>query len=546
MGKDEGMKGGKGIMGNKENHMANKDKKVDYETVIGLEVHVELATDSKIFCGCSTHFGAEPNTNVCPVCLGQPGTLPVLNEAAVSMAIKAGLALNCRILPYSKFDRKNYFYPDLPKGYQISQYELPLAAEGFLDIELELEGGVREGEGQEQRESRQKEIEGRQTEIEGPEGEPQEKQENWKKRVGITRIHMEEDAGKLVHEEGGSSYVDYNRAGVPLIEIVSEPHMNSPREARVFLEKLKSYLQYTEISDCKMEEGSLRCDANISLRPKGSGTLGTKIELKNMNSFKALEKALEHEEVRQREVLEKGGEILQETRRFDEATQKTLSMRSKEEAHDYRYFPDPDLPPVEVSGEWLEGVRETMPEMPDARRERFVRDLGLTPYDAGVITAGREVADFFEACQALYPRAKIVANWVMGDLSYLLKEEDEDMAVSELRITPEHLAGLLKLQEEGVLSGKMAKEVFAEAFKTGKAPAVIVDERGLRQISDTGEMEAVVLRVIAENPNSVQDYRGGKQKALGFLVGQVMKATRGRANPQLANQLLRQHLQDQP
>ncbi len=476
----------------------NKD--IEYETVIGLEVHAELATESKIFCACSTRFGAEPNSHVCPVCLGQPGVLPVLNEVVVAMAVKAGLALNCRIASYSKFDRKNYFYPDLPKAYQISQYDLPLAGDGALDIETD---GV-------------------------------------KKRIGITRVHIEEDAGKLMHDEGGYSCIDYNRTGVPLIEIVSEPDMNSPGEARAYLEKLKSYLQYMEVSDCKMEEGSLRCDANISLRPAGSQKLGTKIELKNMNSFKAVEKALEHEVERQRDVLTSGGTIIQETRRFDEASQRTVSMRSKEEAHDYRYFPDPDLPPVEVSREWQESIRAELPELPDARRERFVAELGLSRYDAEVITASKKMADFFEACLGSVQETKTVVNWVMGELTRMLKEENSNL--DDMKMTPGHLVGLLKLQAEGVLSGKMAKEVFEEAFKTGKAPADIVAEKGLRQITDTGEIEEAVLRVLKENPNSVQDYKAGKQRALGFLVGQVMKVTKGRANPQLANELLIKNL----
>ncbi len=471
-----------------------------YETVIGLEVHVELATQSKIFCACSTHFGAEPNSHVCPVCLGQPGVLPVLNEEAVSMAVKAGLALNCTIASYSKFDRKNYFYPDLPKAYQISQFDLPLASGGYLDIEVEGET----------------------------------------KRIGITRVHMEEDAGKLMHEGGGFSYVDYNRTGVPLIEIVSEPHLSSPKEARVYLEKLKSYLQYTEISDCKMEEGSLRCDANISVRPVGSTVLGTRIELKNMNSFKAVEKALEYEEIRQVEEVSTGGTIVQQTRRFDESSQQTVPMRSKEEAHDYRYFPDPDLPPVEVPEEWLAKIRGEMPEMPDARSQRYVEELELSRYDAEVITASKAMADFFAACLQLYPQAKTLANWVMGELSRLLKEENVEIA--HIKMTPEHLVGLLQLQDQGVISGKMAKEIFEESFRSGKAPAAIVAEKGLRQISDTSELEGIILEVIQKNPNSVKDYRKGKQKALGYLVGQVMKATKGQANPQRVNELLLKNL----
>ena len=483
-----------------------------YIADIGLEVHAELQTQSKMFCSCPVvdTTRALPNTAVCPVCAGMPGALPVANARAIEYALQVALALDCQVAETSQFARKNYFYPDLPKGYQISQFEFPLAVKGTLSAWSE-EGWI---------------------------------------NIRIRRVHLEEDTAKLTHMDQGDgkpfTLVDLNRAGIPLLEVVSEPDLHSVDQVRAYTRSLRRVLQYLAVNSGDLEKGVIRFEANVSVRPAGSDHLGTRVEIKNLNSFRAVTDAITHELKRQTALLEAGSSIDQETLGWDETRGMTFSQRTKEEAHDYRYFPDPDLPPVEVSGEWLEGVRETMPEMPDARRERFVRDLGLTPYDAGVITAGREVADFFEACQALYPRAKIVANWVMGDLSYLLKEEDEDMAVSELRITPEHLAGLLKLQEEGVLSGKMAKEVFAEAFKTGKAPAVIVDERGLHQISDTGEMEAVVLRVIAENPNSVQDYRGGKQKALGFLVGQVMKATRGRANPQLANQLLRQHLQDQP
>ncbi len=472
-----------------------------YETVIGLEVHLELSTASKIFCACSTSFGSEPNSNVCPVCLGQPGVLPVLNEEVVDRAIQAALALNCSLASYSKFDRKNYFYPDLPKAYQISQYDLPLAENGHLEIEIDGE----------------------------------------KKVIGITRIHLEEDAGKLVHgEDGQHSFVDYNRTGVPLIEIVSEPDMRSPQEAKLYLEKLKRYLEYTEVSDCKMEEGSLRCDANISIRPLGSKEFGTRIELKNMNSFKAIERALEYEVERQIEEVAAGKKITQETRRFDEAKQQTFSMRSKEDAHDYRYFPDPDLPPVEISSQWIARIQESMPELPDARLNRFVVELNLSAYDARVITSSKPLANFFEECLKLYPDAKIVANWIMGELLRLLK--DNNMQVDNLKITPDYLAELLVLQKEGVISGKIAKDIFKESFTTGKKPATIVEEKGLKQISDTSFLENLVQEVILNNPQPVQEYRQGKKKAFGFLVGQVMKATKGQANPQVVNEILRKRI----
>ncbi len=472
-----------------------------YETVIGLEVHAELQTKSKIFCACSTSFGAEPNTQVCPVCLGQPGALPVLNREAYCLAVKAALALNCRINPFSKFDRKNYFYPDLPKAYQISQFDLPVASGGFLSIETAAE----------------------------------------QKKIGITRVHLEEDAGKLIHSRAENcSLVDYNRSGVPLIEIVSEPDLRSPEEARLYLEKLKIYLRYTEVSDCKMEEGSLRCDANISLREAGSRELGIKVELKNMNSFKAVEKALEYEVARQTEILAVGGSISQETRRFEAALNETLPMRSKEEAHDYRYFPEPDLPPVEVDVNWLQELQQELPELPDARRQRFVSSLKLSPYEAGVLTASKELADFFENCLTLYPEVKIVANWTMGELLRLLKEQGSEL--KESGIKEAHLAELLTLMQEGVISQKMAKEVFETAFKTGEMPGRIIAAKGMMQISDAGEIAAVIRRVIDTNSKAAAEYRQGKDRALGFLVGQVMKETRGQANPQVVNRLLKKML----
>lgn len=476
-----------------------------YEAVIGLEVHVELKTGSKIFCGCSTQFGAEPNTHVCPVCLGLPGVLPVLNQKVVEYAVRASLALNCQIASFSKFDRKNYYYPDLPKNYQISQYDLPIARDGHLDIETDQ--GL--------------------------------------KRIGIIRVHMEEDAGKLVHQGTIStspySLVDYNRTGVPLIEIVSQPDLRTPEEARRYMEKLRAIIQYTGVSDCKMEEGSLRCDANVSVRPAGSSELGTKTEIKNLNSFKALQRALEYEIERQIQVLEDGGRIVQETRTWDENRGITLSMRSKEEAHDYRYFPDPDLVPLEIDPEWVEQIRRSLPELPDQRRSRYIEQLGLSAYDAGIITASKEMADFFEECLKHYPGAKAVANWLMGDLTRLLNAENRE--IDQCLVQPVQLARMLQLLDNGTISGKIAKTVFEEMYRTGKDPDQIVQEKGLVQISDTAAIAAVVEQVIADNPKVVEDYRGGKEKALGFLVGQVMKQTRGKANPELVNKLLKEKLQ---
>jgi aspartyl-tRNA(Asn)/glutamyl-tRNA(Gln) amidotransferase subunit B len=473
-----------------------------YETVIGLEVHIELATESKIFCSCPTEFGKEPNTHVCPVCLGFPGSLPVLNRRAVEYAIRAALALNCQIPDFAKFDRKNYFYPDLPKAYQISQFDLPLAVNGYLEIEVG----------------------------------------DTKKRIGITRVHMEEDAGKLVHAESGDySLADYNRTGVPLIEIVSEPDLRSPEEAKAYLEKLKSIILYTGVSDVKMEEGSLRCDANVSLMPAGSTEFGTRTEIKNMNSFRAVQRGLEYEVERQQGVLDAGGKVTQETRRWDENNGVTYSMRSKEEAHDYRYFPDPDLVPVVVEPAWVEEIRQSLPEMPDARRKRYMEQMGLPEYDAGVITASKTMADFFEATAARCQDVKAVSNWLMGDISRLLNAEGIDIDRSKL--TPDHLVELLKLQDDGTISGKIAKTVFEEMFASGKMPSLIVEEQGLVQISDEGAIAAIVDEVIAGNPKSVEDFMSGKEKAIGFLVGQVMKLSKGKANPELANRLLREKLQ---
>jgi len=474
---------------------------MSYEAVIGIEVHVELLTQSKVFCGCSTAFGAPPNSQVCPVCLGMPGVLPVMNKRAVELVIMTGLALNCKISGWSKLDRKNYFYPDLPKNYQISQYDLPISAGGFLEIDVD----------------------------------------GTSKRIGITRVHLEEDTGKNLHPEGVSySQVDFNRCGVPLMEVVSEPDMRSPQEAHEYLQRLKAILQYLEVSDCNMEEGSLRAEANVSLRREGSSEYGTKTEIKNVNSFKGVQKALEYEIERQSQVLSSGGAIAQETRMWDEQRGITSTMRSKEQAHDYRYFPEPDLVPIMVGDAWINTLKEALPELPRARKERFVAEYGIPPYDAGVLTAAKTMADYYEECVRCGAEPKAASNWVMGELQFRLKETGTDMA--ECKIGPEDLAAMLKLIEQGTISGKIAKTVFEEMFTTGKTPADIVRERGLQQITDTGQIGEVIDAVIRDNPEPVESYRRGKAKALAFLVGQVMRATRGKANPQLVNEMLREKL----
>lgn len=477
---------------------------MDYEIVIGLEVHSELKTKSKIFCGCSTQFGSEQNTNVCPVCLGLPGVLPVINEKVVEFAIRAGLALNCEILPFSKFDRKNYYYPDLPKNFQTSQYDLPIAVNGYLDIEVEGQT----------------------------------------KRIGITRVHMEEDAGKLVHSGtiNNSDYalVDYNRTGVPLIEIVSEPDIRTPEEAKAYLEKLKAILQYIDVSDCKMEEGSLRCDANISLRPRGTEPFGTKAEIKNLNSFRSVQRGLEYEVARQEQVLEEGGRVIQETRSWDEAKGITLSMRSKEQAHDYRYFPEPDLVPIIVDPAKVEEIRQSLPELPDARQKRLMNDYSLSSYDASVITASKAMADYFDETVACQVDAKSVANWLMGEVSKHLNTAGLD--IEACPVTPAKLAGMIALIDKGTISGKIAKTVFEDMWSNGKDADTVVKEKGLVQISDASAIIAIVDSVIAANPQSVADFKAGKEKAIGFLVGQIMKQTKGRANPEMVNKLLRERL----
>jgi len=471
-----------------------------YQAVIGLEVHVQLLTNTKIFCGCSTRFGAEPNSQTCPVCLGLPGALPVLNRRVVEFAVRAGLATNCAIAPRSIFARKNYFYPDLPKGYQISQYELPICSAGHLDIDVDGET----------------------------------------KRIGITRIHMEEDAGKLVHldtmEAGEKSYVDLNRACTPLLEVVSEPDLRSADEAVAYLKKLHQIVVYLGICDGNMEEGSFRCDANVSLMPVGAGEFGTRAELKNINSFRFVKQAIEYEIERQAEVLDDGGKVVQETRLFDPATGTTRSMRGKEEAHDYRYFPDPDLVPLVVSDDWIAEIRGALPELPDAKKARYTGEFGLPEYDAEVLSASRDIADYFDACVALYPQAKPVSNWVMGEVLRALKEDNR--AVADCPVTPRLLTEMLRLVEQGTISGKIAKTVFDEMYKTGKEPAKIVEEKGLVQVSDSGAIERIIDEVLAANPDNVEQYRGGKEKLFGFFVGQVMKASKGKANPALVNELL--------
>jgi aspartyl-tRNA(Asn)/glutamyl-tRNA(Gln) amidotransferase subunit B len=472
---------------------------MEYEAVIGLEVHAELKTESKLFCGCSTKFGSEPNTQTCPVCLGLPGVLPVLNEKALEYTIKAGLALGSEIPSFSKFDRKNYFYPDLPKDYQVSQFDKPFCVGGKVEIWID----------------------------------------DTRKTIGLTRAHLEEEAGKLNHYESESG-VDFNRTGVPLLEIVSEPEMSTPDEAYQFLVELKQILEYIEISDCNMEEGSLRCDANVSIRPKGARELGVKVEVKNMNSFNGVRKALAYEIERLEDLARDGEKIVQETRRWDADKQMTFSMRSKEEAHDYRYFPEPDLVPVEMDRDQVNRIAEQIPELPLKRRERFMREYQLSQYDAGVLTAQKEFAKYFESCCKLCDNYKVVANWIMGDFSRELNENKID--IDECRITPRMLTDMINLIDSGKISGKIAKTVFNKMFETGKDPEEIIENEGLVQISDTSELEAIIDKIIEQNQSSVADFKAGKQKALGHLVGQVMRETRGKANPQMVNQLLVQKL----
>jgi aspartyl-tRNA(Asn)/glutamyl-tRNA(Gln) amidotransferase subunit B len=475
-----------------------------YEPVIGLEVHVQLATVTKIFCGCPAGFGAQPNSNVCPICLGLPGALPVLNRAAVELAIKAALALNCQVRPVSRFARKNYFYPDLPKGYQISQYEEPLAEHGW--VEIPVDGSS--------------------------------------KRIGVTRVHMEDDAGKSMHDgfrdSGRYTYVDLNRSGTPLIEIVGEPDLRSSQEAYDYLTALKQTLEFVDVSTCDMEKGHLRCDVNVSVRRKGATRLGTKAEVKNLNSFRHLKLALDHEIARQVAILESGGSILQETRLFNPDTGETAGMRSKEQAHDYRYFPEPDLAPLRVSDAWLDEIRARMPELPAARRARFMESYGLREYDAEVLTANRAIAEYYEQAAARSGQPKTAANWVMGDLMGALKAAGKE--IGESPVSPEKLGDLVALIQKGEISGKLAKEIFPKMFASGDAAAAIIAREGLQQISDAGALEKIVDEVLANNARQVEQFRNGKTAVLGFLVGQAMKASRGQANPGVVSDLLKRKL----
>jgi aspartyl-tRNA(Asn)/glutamyl-tRNA(Gln) amidotransferase subunit B len=477
---------------------------MDYEVVIGLEVHAQLATRSKIFCGCRTTFGAPPNTQTCPVCLGMPGVLPVLNRRVMEFAIKTALACHGEVAPRCRFARKNYFYPDMPKNYQISQYDEPLISGGYVEIPT-------------------------------PEG---------MKRIRLVRIHLEEDVGKSIHGENlddpRASYVDFNRSGVPLMEIVSEPELSSPEEAKLYLQRLRTILQYLEVCDGNLEEGSFRCDANVSLRPRGAREYGTKVEIKNLNSFRHVQRALEYEVGRQTKALDAGEKLVQETRLWDANRGVTRSMRSKEFAHDYRYFPEPDLVPLVTTRGWVDEVQRHLPELPDARMQRFVSEYGIPEYDAGVLTSSKALADYYEACLKHYPKPKVVSNWIMVELLRTLNRDG--IEVEESRVAPEHLAELLRLVDDSTISSSIAKTVFEAMYETGKAPSAIVQEKGLRQISDQDALLTAVEKVLADNPKEVEEFRGGREKLLSFFMGQVMKVTQGKANPQAVSKLLREKL----
>ena len=473
----------------------------DYEVIIGLEVHAELSTKTKIFCSCPTKFGAAPNTQTCPICMAMPGTLPVLNEKVVEYAVKAGLATNCEISRNSKNDRKNYFYPDLPKAYQISQYDQPLCEHGYVEID------TKEG----------------------------------KKKIRLTRIHIEEDAGKLNHDEfAGGSLVDLNRAGVPLIEIVSEPDLRSSEEVEAYLRRLKSILEYIEVSDCKMQEGSFRADVNVSVRKKGDSKLGTRTEMKNMNSFRSITRAIEYEIDRQIDVIEDGGEVEQETLRWDDVSGKTFPMRDKEDAQDYRYFPDPDLVAIKLSEEYIENIKNTLPELPESRKERYLKEYGLSEKDANIITASKYLSDLFEGAIKVCHNPKAVNNWIISDISRILNETE--MEPIEIPFDSKQLGKLIILIDKGTISTSIAKKVLVEMFEHPRDPEDIIDEKGWVQISDEGAIKEVVLKVLEANPQSIADYKAGKDRALGFLVGQAMKETRGKANPQMLNQMFLEEL----
>lgn len=486
-------------------------EEMEFEVVIGLEIHVELNTLSKMFCGCSADFfGAEPNTLTCPVCLGLPGALPVANETALNGAATIGLALACSVSSVTKFDRKNYFYPDMPKDYQISQYDMPVCTGGYLDVEMDV-------------------------------AKP------YTRRIGINRVHLEEDTGKLIHigqtgriAEAEYSLLDFNRAGVPLVEIVTEPDIRSADEAKAFAQALKNIIEHLGVSDCDMEKGSFRCDANISLRPKGSTELGTKSEVKNMNSFKSIQRALAYEIQRQTKTLLDGGRVIQETRHFDAANNTTSSLRSKEEAHDYRYFPEPDLVPKIFTDDEIRALKAALPELPMDKRKRFMAAYDLSLADADFLTSSKATGDYFEEAIRLGGEAKKIANWVMGELSMHLNAAG--LKIDESAVTPKHLVSLLKLIDDGTVSGKMAKEIFADVFETGKLPGVIVEEKGFIQLSDAAEVEKIVMMVLGENPKAVQEYKQGKERAIGFLVGQAMRLCQGRANPTLLNEIIKKKL----
>ncbi|KYH34689.1 aspartyl/glutamyl-tRNA(Asn/Gln) amidotransferase subunit B [Clostridium tepidiprofundi DSM 19306] len=474
---------------------------MNYDTVIGLEVHVELSTKTKIFCGCTTEFGGQPNTHVCPVCMGLPGALPTLNKRVVEYGIKSGLALGCSINKVCRMDRKNYFYPDAPRNYQITQDEFPICRDGYIDIEFE---------------------------------------DGTKKRIGIERIHMEDDAGKLLHTKAGS-LIDFNRAGVPLLEIVSRPDMSSAEEAILYLEKLKGILTCIGVSDCKMEQGSLRCDLNVSVKPAGSEKLGVRSEIKNLNSFKSLEKAIEYEVKRQIEAIENGEKLFVETRRWDEENLRTLSMRSKEAANDYRYFPEGDLVTLNISDEWIEEIRKTIPELPHEKYVRFIKQYNLPKYDANIITSSYDVADFFEETVDICSDSKAVANWIMGDISAFMNEKN--IGINDTKITPQHLGNLIKLINDGKISNAIGKKVLSEMLENGKMPETIVEEKGLIQNSDESAILDMVKNVLESNPDNVAEYKNGRTNLFGWFVGQVMKMSKGKANPKIVSKLMKEEIE---